>query len=76
MHGVGAGPRSVKVCDAEAFGLNLQNYQFFNVAITRLVNDGANWKAIVSDVYLSYKDWVQTGSTWVVTRTAQANTYW
>jgi hypothetical protein len=66
----------VKVCDAESFALVLSNYQFFNVAITRLINDGANWKAVVSDVFISYKDWVQTGSTWVVTRTAQANTYW
>lgn len=66
----------VKVCDAEAFALNLQDYQFFNVAITRLVNDGSNWKAIVSDVYLSYKNWIQTGSTWVVTRSTQANAYW
>lgn len=65
-----------KVCEAEAFGLVLQNFSFFNIAITRLVNDGSNWKAIAADVFISYKDWVQTGSTWVVSRTAQANTYW
>lgn len=65
-----------KVCDAEPYALNLQDFQFFNVAVTRLVNDGSNWKAIVSDVYLSYKNWIQTGSTWVVTRSTQANAYW
>jgi hypothetical protein len=62
--------------NVENFNFVLSNFGTMQLAITNLLSIDGNWKAQVNDIYVNYRDWVQTGTSTTVTQTAVANGYW
>ena len=62
--------------NVENFGFILSNFLALQLTLTNLLSIDGNWKAQISDIYLNYRDWVQTGTSTTVTVTELANSFW
>lgn len=78
LFGVGGGGSGVnpKVFNIEGFGYNLSAMNRFTLAVTNLRPWPLSYRGEMGDVWIDYKDWVQTGSHYVETVAAVGNSSW
>ena len=63
----------IKTLNVDAYEIVLSSLSWLQVTVSNLLYFGGNYKAIIYDVWIDWYDQIQTGTTWVVTRSYVGN---